>query len=769
MAKNTVAIQKPNGEINVHVQNEDGSLGEQLNPPDIDKFNMPVPDYGKSVGPGYYSTGTKLGPLSPLPSDVNISNTGLTDEKTNKMALELARDKQKIMGNESYDKDMGNLAVADTAGLAGGAVAGGLAGSEGAGTALGAGTSQLAGNLGMAGMGTVAPLATAATPLYGVGKTVYDYMNDKNLSDNLKNLFAKDQANAQGQMIPQLSAPLASKDVGEKVATNTFQNGPIGSVAAVGGDLLSALQGALSKTGQFVGNQVIKPVMNTVDTGVGAVQAITEPIVDSALGKLARQALSMTAYGPAADFAANALGAGNNQAGGTGDGTSGGAEGEKGPKVYSDTLEASSQHDFIPHKAASKLSLLGNTEDIQKEINYYMNQAKVYGASAMYNPLAKQKYDFANAQIKTLTDQLGSQLKANVETAKASTRFGNYESDSDTAKQADALGESVGAIVSFVYKAKKAAKEGDIQAAESISNLIPAQLKKVTGVRASSQENSSFSAAYDNAQQAFNLPMFSVNSQGMKVFIPANMEAQVKAALALRDEIDKEFNRQADKAGATKDQRGFYRNSGTQIDDALPVVANADGSPAVNENTKKFVEPIIVGFDKDDGKPIYGDPRNGQPTKVTTISIEYDPDKFITDLRKQSAKGAVFSTHELSQLAQNVQNQNSLRAYYGGKGTAENLAKTGEGAVNAALKVGKDWYNQATGAPKPEGMTNPNNPVDINAPVVSAPAAKPTGQNPPPAKMLWSPQDEIRLNNFRKMGNSAKVSEYETKKAKAGK
>ncbi len=148
--------------------------------------------------------------------------------------------------------------------------------------------------------GTVLPamhaVAPYGIPIQAVGKTIYDYATKPELSSKLKDLFATDQSKARE----------TSKGIGESLTENTLK--PISVATNVGGDLLSAIRAALTGTGKFVGENIVKPVTETADTGLGAVKSVTSPILNSEIGKLLGKALSQTAYGPAANFASEALG-----------------------------------------------------------------------------------------------------------------------------------------------------------------------------------------------------------------------------------------------------------------------------------------------------------------------------------------------------------------------------------------------------------------------------------------------------------------------------
>lgn len=360
-----------------------------------------------------------------------------------------------------------------------------------------------------------------------------------------------------------------------------------------------------------------------------------------------------------------------------------------------------------PKNIAASFIQTPNVAHSQQMLSMYRQQRDALGpAAAAGNPAAQERIAALDKQIAATEDDVKKQLDVNKEQVKAGTRFGNFESDSKVATDADAAGKSVSTLNDLTHKIIKSSKNGDMAAMRALMQTAMDQIRPIEGVRPTGPQGAAFDAAYGHVESLLG------GGNAIQAFLPQNLPGTIKAIEALRDVEAQEFDRQANKAGVASDNplRQIYLNSGPRIDNEKVVVADANGKPKVSADGKHFIEPVIAGIDAN-GSPTYGDPNNAnKPVKVTTIPIEYDPEKEISKAKQELEKGTFFSENQIKNYVDYMKKVNQQMGYAQGANTAQNIT----GLIKGATQGVQDVMNPSTPVPsqsqvqtgKPTATTN---------------------------------------------------------------
>ncbi len=467
----------------------------------------------------------------------------------------------------------------------------------------------------------------------------------------------------------------------------------------------------LSLGGQNIDQHTLEQIANYMKAaGVGQNKP-TGPNFLQRLHQGTNQALAQSEFGPSADITSyiltgkgiygNQIPFGNNPMNQT-QAPSAGANGA-GNQVY-DWKESGIPAMTHPETKIDATTASIYTPDVtqtQTAIDQMVHRRN--GLMMSGNPRAMQQASALDEQITKAQAQVKQQLDNNKEQVKASTRFGNAESDSAIATSARDMGASTSALDDMIYKAEKYGKEGDINALRALAQLSVDQVRKIEGVRPTGAQGEAFDSAFGHVQALLG------NGNAVQAFLPQNLDGTIKAMLELRKVTKNEGNRLANIAGVPADDRirDVYTNNFPQTDHSVPVVMDANGQPKTKDG--KLVAPVVNGFNPD-GTLRWGDPTvkpdvNGYypDVKPGVVTLEFKPEEYIDSVEKRVNSGQLFDPRTRASYIQNMKIINTKMA----QAQAANLASQGKGFVAGV----KEAVNEI-------GNTNPNTglPVDTVTP-----------------------------------------------------
>ncbi len=803
MAKDTKWIAGKNGSLKL----VDKATNEELNPPMDEKGNLLPPFVGELPQPPVG------GPVDMQQEELNAA----TEE-----AIRGAKEKEELDKRAAASFAAGAaLPAAGAAMNAGGDI----------GRAANAYTAMQLGKPALTGQ-AIQAASPYMIPAYSVGKTVYDYATKPELSSALKAKFLADQAAAKNQMIPQLNVPTASEDVGEKLATNTFQNGPIGAVASVGGDLLSALKGALSKTGQFVGQNIVQPVSNVADTAYGAVQDVAGPVLNSRLAQGAQGLLNMTAYGPASSAISGFLGGNRPQLAG---GAAGTGTGER----------ADYFNEYHPSGVAQEVTAITAPMDNEiSAVDMQINRMtmKLMAGDKSVIPQLNALQSYKNSIVKNKQETIA----ATESQRKQSQDYGNYVSgskeheamttESNALKKIDNVsvdlneaadrqdGRSVGAIgqqlVDFIRTTTNQAVTEDqratlnplLEQAHGLLSLdksgnstvapenIPVMLRTIAGIRKElatdldsyvSRPNSGIDAR--TKQYLFSNPNVETGEKTAAKLIQVNIPGHgvVNGAMAVDKDghnlaIDPETGYPYRLAQDGKTIMGIEMKSGklANPNNLNQYIAGKNGEPLDGKvpDSDKIAAYVYIGA------PQAVD-ENGRPQFDSFGFMVPDTDKQGVLVPKRTGNEDSFNVvynklvNPQVKSASEVSNRTNITGLQN-RATLDSMLSrmrdvnaSGAGLSAIARQFNltgvADWIDNSMRQGRNVSYQDLAN--ELAGGKLSVPTAAPNPAGVAPAKPApapasgWTAQDEQRLKNFEAMGNTIKVAELQAKKKKAGK